>query len=108
MNIKSALGFLRLIALLEGISFLSFIVTMPLKYGYDIALPNKIVGMLHGFLFILYVGMVYWVNTDVKWSLKQQLGAYLASILPFGTFVADAKLFRNAEIKPKSEELLDN
>jgi len=97
MNVKSALGFLRLVAMLEGISFLSFIVTMPLKYGYDIMLPNKIVGMIHGFLFILYIGMVYWVNTDVKWSLKQQLGAYLASILPFGTFVADAKLFKTVD-----------
>lgn len=98
MNFKSALGILRIAALLEGISFLSFIITMPLKYNYDILLPNKIVGMVHGFLFIFYVGMVYWVSTETNWSIKEKIGAYLASILPFGTFVADAKIFKHTVI----------
>lgn len=84
---------LRLLALLEGISYLSFIVTMPLKYWHGILLPNKIVGLLHGVLFIAYVFWVFWASTETKWSLKTKFFAYIASLLPFATFIADAKIF---------------
>tara|TARA_B100000508_G_scaffold141092_1_gene146381 strand:- start:26968 stop:27258 length:291 start_codon:yes stop_codon:yes gene_type:complete len=96
MNLKSALGALRLLALLEGISYLLFALTMPLKYMYDMPMPNKIVGMAHGFLFIAYCAFVFIVNQDKKWSLATNFWAYAASLIPFGTFVADAKIFKNS------------
>ena len=96
MNLKSALGALRLLALLEGISYLLFALTMPLKYMYDMPMPNKIVGMAHGFLFIAYCAFVFIVNQDKKWSLGTNFWAYAASLIPFGTFVADAKIFKNS------------
>lgn len=67
---------------------------MPLKYMWHITLPNQIVGGAHGLLFIVYVIMVFIVSREYKLSLKDQFWAYLASLLPFGTFVADAKIFR--------------
>lgn len=99
MNFSSTLGILRIVALLEGISFLSFMITMPLKRIYAIPEPNFIVGIAHGILFMLYVALVFWVNSDVKWNFKQQAGAYIASLLPFGTFIADAKLFKPTQNK---------
>jgi integral membrane protein len=96
MNLKTALGTLRLLALLEGISFLSFIITMPLKYMLDYPMPNKIVGMLHGFLFIAYVFFVFIVGSK-NWSKKEQFLAYLASLVPAGTFIVDAKIFRSKQ-----------
>lgn len=96
MNLTTALGALRLLALLEGISYLLFALTMPLKYIYEMPMPNKIVGMAHGFLFIAYCAMVFIVNQDKKWSLATNFWAYLASLIPFGTFVADAKIFKKA------------
>ncbi len=98
MNFKSTLGILRLFGLIEGISFLSFLITMPLKYMYAITEPNKIVGMAHGVLFIGYVFLVFWVSTEDKWSLKNKFWAYLASLLPCGTFVADHQIFRPAQV----------
>lgn len=97
MNLKTTLGALRLLALLEGVSYLLFALTMPLKYMYEMAMPNKIVGMAHGFLFIAYCIMVFVVNQDKKWSLITNFWAYLASLIPFGTFIADAKIFKKAE-----------
>lgn len=97
MNFKSTLGILRITALLEGISYLLFALTMPLKYQLDTPLPNKIVGMAHGFLFIAYCLMVFIVNQDQKWNLKTNFFAYLASLIPFGTFVADAKIFKHSK-----------
>lgn len=94
MNFSSTLNALRLFGFLEGCSFLLFALTMPLKYMWHITLPNQIVGGAHGLLFIVYVIMVFLVSREYKLSLKDQFWAYLASLLPFGTFVADAKIFR--------------
>ena len=54
MNLKSLLGQLRILAILEGISYLLLGLTMPLKYWYNMGMPNKIVGMIHGVLFIAF------------------------------------------------------
>ena len=40
----------RWIAILEGISFIAFFITMPLKYFIEMPTPNKYVGMTHGVL----------------------------------------------------------
>ncbi|MGV3612525.1 MAG: DUF3817 domain-containing protein [Fluviicola sp.] len=102
MNFKSALGALRIVGLLEGISFLSFMVTVPLKRIYGIEEPNMIVGMTHGILFIAYVFLVFWASTETKWDTKTKVWAYVASLLPFGTFVADAKIFKPTQRSLKS------
>ena len=94
MNFSSTLGVLRLTGFLEGCSFLLLALTMPLKYAMAMPLPNQVVGMAHGFLFIFYVLMVFIVAREKKWALRTQFGAYLASLLPFGTFVADSRIFR--------------
>ena len=54
MNLNSKLGQLQLLAILEGISYISFGLTMPLKYMMEIKGPNYIVGMAHGLLFMAY------------------------------------------------------
>ena len=97
MNISSKLGMLRIIAILEGCSFLLLGLTMFLKRQYGMGAPNKIVGYAHGFLFIGYVVLVFLVGMEKKWSLQTKFWAYLASLLPFGTFVADAKIFKKAQ-----------
>lgn len=101
MNFKSTLGALRLIAILEGISYLSFAITMPIKYSMGIEGPNKIIGFAHGALFLAYIALVFWHTTDSKWSLSNKFWAYFASILPFGTFVVDHKIL-------KPEQQLEN
>ena len=45
---------LRVIAWMEGVSFLLFGVSMPLKYGFDIPEPNYVLAMVHGILFVIY------------------------------------------------------
>jgi len=93
--VKSQLGRLRIIAFLEGISFLLLMfVAMPLKYIGGYLHATQDVGMAHGVLFILYIFMVIPVQQQFKWSIKTTFLVLLASILPFGTFVADAKVFK--------------
>jgi integral membrane protein len=94
--LKTQLGRLRVLAFAEGVSLLVILfITMPLKYYFDTPQPNKIFGMVHGLLFILYVFWVIQIKIEQDWSMKKTALALLASIIPFGTFWADARLFRN-------------
>ena len=90
---KTALGRLRIIAFLEGCSFLLLGFTMILKYKFDMPQPNYIVGMLHGLLFIVYIILVLQVAYLKKWKIITIFWAFLASLIPFGTFYADKKIF---------------
>lgn len=96
MNLLSSqLGRLRILAFVEGVSFLILLfVTMPLKYAFGMPGPNKVFGMMHGLLFVLYVLAVIQVKIEQDWPVKKMLLALLASVIPFGTFWADVKLFR--------------
>ncbi len=89
---------LRLLAILEGISYLSFALTMPLKYMYQIPQPNYFVGMAHGVLFIAYIIYVFLVSKEQKWKTGTLGFGLIASLLPFATFVFDSKVV-NPEIK---------
>jgi len=60
----------------------------------DIPEPTKVVGMTHGIFFILYVIFLAEVRSVYKWNLKTTIISFIAAFLPFGTFVADAKIFR--------------
>ncbi len=92
MNFKTVLSQFRAIAMLEGISYLMLGITMALKYGFEMGLPNKIVGYAHGLLFILYLVWLYLNFIDRKWSLGKVFLLFLASIIPFGTFWADKNI----------------
>lgn len=98
MNIKTPIGRLRLLAVLEGISFLLFAITMPLKYGLQIPEPNFYVGMAHGWLFILYV--IFCIQNILlhRWGFKVSILSLAASLIPFGTFYADAKVFKPMQL----------
>lgn len=91
----NSIKLLRIIGFLEGISYLLlFCVGMPLKYMKGIGEPNYIIGMAHGVLFISYVLLVIKAHFDTKWGVVNTFWAFIASLLPFGTFVADSKLFK--------------
>jgi integral membrane protein len=95
--IKTSLGQLRIVGFLEGCSFLILGLTMILKYKYMMPQPNYVVGMFHGVLFIAYVFLVLKVAFTKKWSILVTLLALAASLIPFGTFYADSKIFSKAQ-----------
>lgn len=93
--LKTQLGRLRVLAFTEGVSFLVLLgVGMPLKYAFGMPLPNRIIGMAHGLLFVLYVLLVIQYAIEFSWGWRKTSLALLASIIPFGTFWADVRLFR--------------
>lgn len=93
MTFKTPVGRLRFIGLYEGISYLVLLgIAMPLKYYADWPAAVSIVGSLHGLLFTLFLLAVAHASIVRRWSVLRVLGAVIASLVPFGTFVLDRKL----------------
>ena len=69
--LKTQIGKLRILAYLEGVSFLLLLMlTMPLKYFMGLSEPNMIIGLIHGLLFIAYVIAVIQIKFDQNWTLS--------------------------------------
>lgn len=89
----SALKALRLVAFVEGISFLLLLlVAMPLKYFFAMPLAVRIVGSAHGVLFLLFLIAVFRAAGEHEWPLKRSFMAFVASLVPGGTFFLDVSL----------------
>ncbi|MFJ8654545.1 DUF3817 domain-containing protein [Streptomyces rochei] len=98
MDLKtaSALRRLRLVSGPEAISFLLLLVCSVLKRTTDFnAVP--VMGMVHGFLFVLYV--IFWADAwnRAKWSFGTAAFYFVMSVLPTGGFFAERRLKREAE-----------
>ena len=91
----SLLNIFRIIALLEGISYilLLFIAT-PIKYFLDNPTYVKWLGMPHGILFMLYIIFAFMLKKDMAWSKKVFMHILIASIIPFGTFYIEKKYLK--------------
>lgn len=92
------LAFFRLIAALEGISYLVLFYNMLYNKRVNPELYQQLlypIGMAHGILFVLYVVLAIYLNVEYKWSLKKLGLILLASLLPFGTFYSDYKWLKN-------------
>ena len=95
---------LRLVGLLEGLSFLALLlIAMPLKYAAHQPLAVRYVGMAHGILFLLYLLAVVSVALDFRWSWKTSALAVLASVLPAGPFIFDHKVLKPLAAQPGTE-----
>jgi integral membrane protein len=84
---------LRKAGIAEGISFLVLIgIAMPLKYFLHQPITVKICGWIHGILFVTFLFLAWEVKTDRNKSFKWFATAFLAAIIPTGTFFFDKKL----------------
>lgn len=92
MNLSS-LSFLRILGNIEGVSYLLLLgVAMPMKYFFEMPMAVKIVGMAHGVLFIAYCLLLAVQMKANKWNLIFGVYLFVATLIPFGTFVTDRKL----------------
>jgi len=89
---STTLGRLRLIAFIEGVSFLILLfVAMPLKYFFEQPQAVRSVGSIHGGLFVAYVILVFLTMRELKWDWAKTGLLILISFIPFGNFYADQK-----------------
>ena len=84
---NSPLARLRVTGDVEGVSYLVLLfVAMPLKYLAGMPQAVRIVGSIHGFLFVAFVIALLDVWRKRGWPLRKAAWAFLSSLIPFGTF----------------------
>jgi integral membrane protein len=89
----NALQQLRVIGFLEGLSFVVLLfVAMPLKYMAGLPTAVRITGSLHGILFLAFVMALFRAHGEYAWPVRRAALGFLASLVPFGTFVFDRSL----------------
>lgn len=90
---RIALIRLRLAGLIEGTSFLVLLfIAMPLKYGMDMPMAVKIVGWIHGVLFLYFCMLLLQTLLIARWKLSRAALFFVAALIPFGPFIVDKKL----------------
>jgi len=81
---------LRRLGFIEGISTLIlFGIAMPLKYVAGLPLAVRIVGSLHGGLFIGLAMMLMAAVSRVPISKRLAIAGIIAAVIPFGPFIYD-------------------
>lgn len=71
----------------EGISFLILLlIAMPLKYIWNWPQAVRMVGSLHGILFVVFIYQLWVARQEKLLTEKQVIIGFLLSLLPAGTF----------------------
>jgi integral membrane protein len=93
--LKTSLGRFAIISMLEGLSLLLLVlVAVPVKYFFKDPMAVKILGPIHGGLFLLYIVMCIPVVLDRKWKFLTVIKLMVASLIPFGFIYVDQKIVR--------------
>jgi integral membrane protein len=99
-KLSTSLGRLRFIGWWEGVSFLVLLlIAMPLKYVWGWPDAVRVVGMAHGVLFVLYVLAAIQAAVEHDWPLKRTALVMVASVMPAGPFIVDARVLREEEAR---------
>ena len=90
---NNPISFLRKATLVEGVSFLLLLgIAMPLKYFADLPIAVKVVGWIHGALFMIVCVALVRTKIVARWSLGRTAMVLIAALLPFGPFVVDRRI----------------
>jgi len=65
---------------------------MPLKYFAGMPLAVRVIGLVHGVLFLVFCYALFRVMIRAKWPLWRGALIFLAALLPFGPFVVDGRM----------------
>lgn len=102
MNFNSLSGLFRWIAVLEGISYLVLVgIGMPLKYMYKNMEFIFFAGWIHGILFMAFCSLLLLAGIKDKWKFGKMVIAFIASLLPLGTFWFEYQLRKDSNFTKK-------
>lgn len=83
----SAVRLFRIVGHLEGASYVLLVfVAMPLKYALHWPMGVRVMGSLHGLLFLAFLAALARAALEHRWPARASLRAFAASLVPFGMF----------------------
>lgn len=96
---QTRIGRLRIVAFLEGISLLALLfIAVPVKYTSGDPSLVRIIGPIHGVLFLLFILNTLGAGIEQRWNFQTTTWKVLvACMIPFGTFYIDRRILRQLE-----------
>ena len=82
----------RTVALLEALSYLALLVATFVKRVIEGPDLVPVLGPIHGILFLAYLLLTLLVREEQGWTVGQTLIVLIASAIPFGAFVVNARM----------------
>ena len=92
---------LRLFRALSFAEGVSYVMILAISFGLLSRAYVSIVGMTHGILFMLYLGLLTLVSEKEGWSKQARGGLFLASIIPLA-FIGAEWFMRKPSVKNES------
>jgi integral membrane protein len=93
VSIETALRNYRVIAWITGIGLLVLVlVAMPLKYFFGQPTLVSIVGVTHGFLYMIYIVCTLLLAERCRWRPVDALVILVAGTIPFASFFAERRV----------------
>ena len=82
----SALTLSRRVAVAEGVSYLVLLFgAMPLKYLAGEPAAVRLVGSVHGVLFLAFIAALYRAAPEHAWPVRRVFRVFVAALVPGGT-----------------------
>lgn len=91
-GLRGALARYRVMAYLVGVGLLALVAAMVLNYGFGQEQYSRVVGPVHGFLYIVYLLVTVDLALKARWSMKGTVLVLLAGMVPFVSFVVERKV----------------
>ncbi|MFD9796115.1 DUF3817 domain-containing protein [Streptomyces sp. NPDC059070] len=97
---KSVLTRYRAMAYITGVLLVLLTLGVVAKYLLDMdgaADFTKVVGIAHGWLYVLYLVFAFDLGSKAKWPVGKQLWVLLAGTIPTAAFFVERKVSREVE-----------
>jgi integral membrane protein len=86
----------RVLAYATGCMLLLLCGFMVAKYGFETARNATLyVAMVHGWLYAVYLLVVFMLGMQLKWPMGKLFLVLLAGTVPFASFVAERRVLRD-------------
>jgi integral membrane protein len=91
-GLTGALARYRIAAYIVGVGLLALCAAMVLNYGFDQPQYSRVVGPVHGFLYVVYLALTVDLGLKARWPMTRTVLILLAGMVPFVSFIAERKV----------------
>jgi len=99
---KSVLTRYRVMAYTTGVLLIALTLGVIAKYGLHLDGADgftRIVGIAHGWLYVVYLVFAFDLGSKAKWPVGKQLWVLLAGTIPTAAFFVERKVTHELEAK---------
>lgn len=91
-GIKGALARYRVLAYVVGVGLLALVAAMIMNYGFDQPQYTRIVGPVHGLLYVVYLVLTVDLGLKARWPIVRTGLVLLAGTIPFVSFIVERRI----------------